>query len=143
MKTVPVSDDLIIRALQKSGGAIVAAARSLRIHPTTIHRRVKCSSRVKQILDEEREYTIDLAAMQLRKAVNRGEAWAVCFTLKCLGKERGFVERVEHSGPDGQAVQIEEQIQEKANLFMQKMNKLIEDRGQVIDLKVHGDPGND
>jgi len=139
MKTVPVSDDLIIRALKKSGGTIVAAARSLKIDPSTIHRRVNSNRRVKQTLNEEREYTIDIAEMQLRNAVNRGEAWAVCFTLKCLGKQRGFVERMEHSVPDGQAVQIEEQIQEKANLFMQKMNKLIEDRGQVIDLKVHGD----
>ena len=81
--------------------------------------------------------------MQLRKAVNRGEAWAVCFTLKCLGKERGFVERVEHSSPDGQAVQFEVAVKEQAAQFMQKMHKLIEDRGPVIDLKVHGYRGKD
>jgi len=143
MKTVPVPDHLIIQALKKSGGTIVAAARSLKIDPSTIHRRVNSNRRVKQTLDEEREYTIDIAEMQLRNAVNRGEAWAVCFTLKCLGKQRGFVERMEHSVPDGQAVQIEEQIQEKANLFMQKMAKLIEEQRPVIDVAGHGDRGKD
>jgi hypothetical protein len=35
-------------------------------------------------------------------AVRRGEPWAVCFTLKCLGKDRGYVERQERTGAGGQ-----------------------------------------
>ena len=43
-------------------------------------------------------------------AVKKGEAWAICFHLKCKGKERGYVERVERTGKDGEPMKIETQI---------------------------------
>ena len=48
------------------------------------------------------------AVTSLKRAVINGEAWAVCFTLKTLGKSRGYVERVQQeiSGRDGQAIEI-------------------------------------
>ena len=38
---------------------------------------------------------MDLAESALKRAVLAGEGWAVCFALKCQGKNRGYVERVE------------------------------------------------
>ena len=46
-----------------------------------------------------------LAMSHVIAAMRRGEAWAVCFFLKCRG---GWKEKqgIEHSGPDGEALQI-------------------------------------
>ena len=46
-----------------------------------------------------------LAISQVVAAMKRGEAWAVCFFLKCRG---GWRERqeIEHSGPNGGGVQM-------------------------------------
>jgi len=38
---------------------------------------------------------LDNAESVLYKAVLNGEAWAVCFFLKCQGKSRGYIERQE------------------------------------------------
>lgn len=37
---------------------------------------------------------LDLAESQLKVAVSKGEAWAICFTLKTKGRKRGYVERL-------------------------------------------------
>ena len=36
-----------------------------------------------------------MAELSLFKAIQTGEAWAVCFYLKTQGKDRGYVERYE------------------------------------------------
>ncbi|MEI8016283.1 MAG: hypothetical protein D4R81_07615 [Nitrospiraceae bacterium] len=51
---------------------------------------------------------LDEAEAALHKAVMRGEAWAVCFTLKTQGKGRGYTERLEVSKPTSHSVQMEE-----------------------------------
>jgi hypothetical protein len=38
------------------------------------------------------------AEARLGEAVARGEPWAVTFALKTVGKDRGYVEKVEHGG---------------------------------------------
>jgi hypothetical protein len=57
---------------------------------------------VAQVVAEEREPFVDVAELKLNAAVRRGEAWAICFTLKYLGKDRRYVERQERTGPGGQ-----------------------------------------
>ena len=49
------------------------------------------------IVNDARESMADNAESALGLATLRGEAWAVCFTLKCLGKDRGYIERGEVS----------------------------------------------
>jgi hypothetical protein len=43
---------------------------------------------------------LDVAEVKLWQAVQRGDAWAIAFALKTLGKQRGYVERqvLEHEG---------------------------------------------
>jgi len=87
-------------ALAQSKGMVTVAARLLRCDPDTVRNYVKRYPAVEEKIRQEREGFLDVAELALYKAVQGGEAWAVCFALKCLGKERGYVERVEqqHSG---------------------------------------------
>lgn len=60
---------------------------------------------VAQAIKDEREALVDLGELALYKQVQNGEAWAVTLLLKTLGKDRGYVERSEHTGKDGGAVE--------------------------------------
>ena len=46
----------------------------------------------------------DFAESKLHIAIGRGQAWAICFFLKCRAKDRGYVERSEVTGLNGAAL---------------------------------------
>jgi len=54
--------------------------------------------------DEERGAMVDEAELRLWRAIQDGQAWAIAFCLKTLGKDRGYTERQEIAGSDGSAV---------------------------------------
>jgi hypothetical protein len=75
----------------------------------------KCIERhpdLQAIVHEERDGVIDVAEGALQRAVLNGEAWAVSFTLKTIGKTRGYVERVEQeiTGKDGGPLEVTHDI---------------------------------
>ena len=103
MKQKNVTVEQCEEALRKAGGFISHAAAMLGISHQSLSKRIQRSERLQQVRAETTETHLDLAETKLIEAVKAGEAWAVCFYLKCQGKERGYVERgqVELSGRDG------------------------------------------
>lgn len=91
--------DQIIKALNANGGFVTAAARALNVTPQAIYRRAERNPSIKEALDAIRERYLDMAESKLIEKVQTGEGWAICFYLKCQGKDRGYVERaqIEHS----------------------------------------------
>jgi hypothetical protein len=57
-------------------------------------------------LREARERVLDEAELALFDAIQRGEGWAIVFYLKCHGKDRGYVERREVAGKNGNAPRV-------------------------------------
>lgn len=102
------SDDEIIAGLKANDGRVYLAARAIGCHPDTIYERSKTTRAIRDVLDQSRGELVDLGETALKRAVVAGEGWAVCFALKTLGKDRGYVERVEqrHGGEDGGAIPI-------------------------------------
>lgn len=94
-------DSAIIAALKASNGGVYLAAEKLGCDPKTIYRRAEKSEKVQQVIDNMRGQLVDLAEAALKKAVVGGEGWAVIWSLKTLGKGRGYVERMEMTGADG------------------------------------------
>ena len=103
---VTYQTESIIKALHATRGRIYLAADQLGCDPQTIYNRMEKEPELAEVIRAERERRIDIAETALDRAVIEGEAWAVCFTLKCLAKDRGYVERQEISGVDGNAIQI-------------------------------------
>lgn len=103
---VTYQTESMIKALHATRGRIYLAADQLGCDPQTIYNRMEKEPELAEVIRAERERRIDIAETALDRAVIEGEAWAVCFTLKCLGKHRGYVERQEISGVDGNAIQI-------------------------------------
>ena len=103
---VTYQTESIIKALHATRGRIYLAADQLGCDPQTIYNRMEKEPELAEVIRAERERRIDIAETALDRAVIEGEAWAVCFTLKCIGKRRGYVERQEIGGVDGNAIQI-------------------------------------
>jgi len=95
----------VIEALKKTNANISIAAKALGVNRSSLYDFVNKHDDLKQLVTDERESLIDVAESALKSAVVGKEAWAVCFTLKTIGKHRGYVERVEQTGANGGAIQ--------------------------------------
>ena len=100
-KVARVTDEMVAAALQATGGFMALAAQRLGCSYKTVQRRVSGSTKLQAKLAEICDCKLDVAEAALMKAVRDGAAWAVCFYLKCKGKQRGYVERQEVTGKDG------------------------------------------
>jgi hypothetical protein len=94
------------QALAATDGQVYLAAQRLGCSAKTIYNHLQSEPALAQLLEELRGRFLDLAETSLRQAVIRGDGWAVCFVLKTLGKERGYVERSEITGKDGSAMRF-------------------------------------
>lgn len=95
----------IIDALEK-GYTCVGAGQLLGCSAETVRNYARKYPTVDAALRAKRRELVDLAEMSLRRAIVNGEGWAVAMTLKTLGRNDGYVERQEVSGPDGGPVTI-------------------------------------
>ena len=100
------TQEQMIKALEESRGLIAPAARALGCSRDTIRSYLEEYTAVGQAKLDQREAVTDMAENALYQAILDREAWAVCFYLKCLGKERGYVERAELTGANSAPVKI-------------------------------------
>ena len=100
------TEQQVIEALEDSRGLIAPAARKLGCSRNTIKKYLAEYEDIAQAIKDQREAVTDMAENALYQAILDREAWAVCFYLKCMGKERGYVERAELTGNNGGPVKI-------------------------------------
>ncbi len=93
----------VIKALEDVNGMMFLAAKSLRCSVETIRNYRKRYKEVEAVFEQKRGEFVDVAESALYRGVLAGDAWAVCFALKTQGKDRGYVERQEITGKDGEA----------------------------------------
>lgn len=94
----------VITAIHDTKALISLAAQRLQCSPTTIHNYAKRYPEVAAAIREEREAMTDVAELSLFNCIQKGEGWAVCFYLKTQGRNRGYVERLEYTGADGEPI---------------------------------------
>jgi hypothetical protein len=91
------------KGITKAGAArVLGCARSTIVH------YCKRWKTLEEAFQDKQEELVDLAEMALRGAVLKSEPWSIAFTLRTLGRKRGYIERQEHehSGPGGGAIPI-------------------------------------
>jgi len=79
-------------ALTKTRGMISLAAQSLGISRMTIYRRIEAEPHLKELIDDARDQTTDIAELALFRAIQAGEPWAVKYYLDSFGRGRGYGE---------------------------------------------------
>ncbi len=90
-----LTDDQIIKALDSKGGFISQAAKDLGVTYQAIWNRIKKSDKITEAYQNIKESYLDMAESKLLGQVREGNLGAICFFLKCQGKQRGYVERAD------------------------------------------------
>jgi len=90
----------MIDAIEKSRGFASKAADILGVSRSTFYRYLNQYATAKQALEDTREKRHDYVENALLKAVDGGNITAIIFYLKTQCKNRGYVERVEHTGKE-------------------------------------------
>lgn len=107
MKNGGLTSEAVAAKLRELHGNMAAVARHFGVSRQAVWKFVQDRDGLRQITAECRESMKDHAESSLYSAIFKGEAWAVCFYLKCQAKDRGYVERTEHTGADGGPIQTE------------------------------------
>ena len=96
------SNEKVIEAIQRRHGILSAVARDLGVSRRTVARWVVKYKELQDALKNAREAVVDLAEVKLFQQVQEGNMTAIIFLLKCLGKDRGYIDKqqveIEHSG---------------------------------------------
>ena len=95
-----------ITAIPGTGGIITAIAKRVGCNWSTAQKYILNYPTVAAAWQDERESILDMGESSLFLKVKDGEAWAVKYLLSTLGKRRGYVERQELTGADGDAFEV-------------------------------------
>lgn len=85
-----ISNKKIKEALKKTGGFVSPAARSLNITSRTLYRKINQNEDIKIFRQEIIDSRLDIAELELIKALQMHEPWAVKFYLEKKGWMRGY-----------------------------------------------------
>ena len=96
-----LSVEQVKHAIDKTAGNISQAAKALGVSRVTVYRKINDHPTLKQYLEDKQEELVDIAESAIRRGVVEGNMTAIIFTLKCQGKNRGWVERQEITGAEG------------------------------------------
>lgn len=103
MTEVVVTESEAYAALEAASGNVSAAARQLGVSRTALKSRIDKSPRCLMLLQDRREAICDTAEDNVFDAVSNGDQKMSKFVLMTIGKNRGYVSRVESTGADGQS----------------------------------------
>ena len=124
---VKISHKAIADGLRKTHGNYQLTATMLQVSREAIRKRVQANDTLMEIAREEREGVVDVAESALQRAVLNGEAWAVQFTLRNLGRDRGYFEKQQHEigGKDGGPVAVvrdmtDDEIEQRARAILER-----------------------
>jgi predicted transcriptional regulator len=102
--------DEVIAALKETKGLHALAATKLGCSERTVRNYIERFPDVAEAVKHQKEGMLDVAEGKLYSAINKGEAWAICFFLKTQGKARKYSERLEVTGQDGGPIKQEQTI---------------------------------
>ena len=102
IKCTPVQ---VSEALLVSDGNLTAAATKLGVTRQGVYDYID-RYKLQDVLDQSREKMADEAVGQLHRLVRDGNLGAVIFYLKTQAKSRGYTERIETTGKDGDAIEV-------------------------------------
>lgn len=101
------TEDRFLAAMLRTRGNIAAAGELLGVTRQTAWAYFNSRPALQERFNDLRETRVDNAESMLEIAVAAGNIHAIMFTLKTLGKDRGYTERKELTGAGDSPIQIE------------------------------------
>lgn len=102
----PINVSVLKEELQGHGGNISLTASVLGCSRQAIYDLMAKDESVGQILIDARERMVDRAENVLANQLDEGNLTAAIYVTKTLGKNRGYSERHEHTGPNSGPIPI-------------------------------------
>lgn len=96
----------MLKALEKTLGNVTRACRMVGIVRQTHYNWMEKDPDYREAAESVEDILLDFAEDQLLKQIRDGNTVATIFFLKTKGKRRGYVEKQELSGGDGEGVNI-------------------------------------
>lgn len=118
----------LVDALQKSLGVVTTACKMVGIDRTTYYRYYNEDEEFRAKCDDIGEMVLDFAESSLHKLIKDGNLGAVIFYLKCKGRNRGYVEKLEHEVNQSRTlnIMVEEQTKKDLDDFIDDLDILEE-----------------
>ena len=102
----PTKSDILkrqlVEALEKSLGVVTTAVKIVGIARSTFYEWYNNDEAFKKEVDSIGDIALDFAESQLHKQIKDGNSTATIFYLKTKGKRRGYIERQEITGAEGE-----------------------------------------
>jgi hypothetical protein len=93
-----------LELFEGAGCNISHTCKSLGITRQTYLNWMKDDADFATLVIDIKQGLIDFAESMLMKKIKEGDNTATIFFLKCQAKDRGYIERLEHSGPNGSPI---------------------------------------
>jgi hypothetical protein len=87
------TDEMMIKAIENARGLIDVAKAMLGCSAQTIYERIKTSPAVADAVQRSRVQLLDFAELKLYNRIKAEDTTAIIFTLKTLGRDRGWREK--------------------------------------------------
>lgn len=100
------TQDQVLQAIKGSGGIVSAVGSKLGCAWHTADKYINKWETTRRAMADEGEKVLDLAENKLIEAIQNGEQWAIQTLLKTKGKKRGYTERQEFTGADGEQLKV-------------------------------------
>jgi len=94
----------LLVALEKSLGVVSEACKTAKVSRATFYNYCNEDPLFKAAVDAMEDVALDFAESALHRQIKNDVPSSTIFFLKTKGKRRGYIERHEHTGPDGQAL---------------------------------------
>lgn len=107
----------MLEALYKTKGIVSSAAEIINLTRDSHYKWLKDSKEYAEAYAAVKESVLDWAESKLHDIMQEGNTAAILFYLKTQGKQRGYVERTEVTGANGDAIQFvsNESLKDKVN----------------------------
>jgi hypothetical protein len=110
-----VTRDQLSLAIAEGKGIVTAICQKLNISRWAFYKRVNKDQELLEELRSAREELADIAELKLWEKLKEGDIRAILFTLKTIGRDRGFVEKMEIDQTQKQVINIIEVPEMSAN----------------------------
>ncbi len=107
-KRTTLGKKAMIAALEQTLGIVTDALKISGITRTTHYEWLKEDPEYAAEVNSVGEMALDFAESHLHKQISEGEVSSTIFFLKTKGKKRGYVERQEITGADGNPLQVQQ-----------------------------------
>jgi len=104
MDTIDNKKEAMLEALRKSLGVVTDACDMVGIARQTHYNWYNLDAEYKASVDELKDVALDFAVTALHKLIAKGDTAATIFYCKTQGKKRGYIERQELTGEEGQPI---------------------------------------